>query len=90
MAIFTKGIIGTLGTVYTLLIGGIYLPAALMLQMRVREVAPSQPNPQEFLTNNGINLSLPASLGRIIVLISPFLAGPLGERLVEAAKALGG
>ena len=90
VATFTKGIIGALGTVFTLLIAGIYLPAALMLQARVREVAPSQPNPQEFLTNNGINLSLPATLGRAIVLISPFLAGPLGERLVEATKALVG
>jgi len=85
---FTKGIIGTLGTVFTLLIGGIYLPAALMLQARVREVAPSQQSPEEFIKNCGINLSLPATLGRAIVLLGPFLAGPLGERLVEATKAL--
>jgi len=87
---FTKGIIGTLGTVFTLLIAGIYLPAALMLQARVRTVAATQPNPDDFIKNNGINLSMPATLGRAIVLISPFLAGPLGERLVEAAKTLGG
>ena len=88
VASFMKGIIGALGTVFTLLIVGIYLPAALMLQARVREVAPSQKNEEEFIKNNGINLSVPASLGRVIVLISPFLAGPLGERLVEATKAL--
>jgi hypothetical protein len=88
VATFTKGIIGTLGTVFTLLIGGIYLPAALMLQARVREVAPSQQSPEEFIKNCGINLSLPATLGRAIVLLGPFLAGPLGERLVEATKAL--
>ena len=88
VATFTKGIIGTLGTVFTLLIGGIYLPAALMLQARVREVAPSQQSPEEFIKNCGIDLSLPATLGRAIVLLGPFLAGPLGERLVEATKAL--
>ena len=90
VATLTKGIIGTLGTVFTLLIAGIYLPAALMLQARVRTVAATQPNPDDFIKNNGINLSMPATLGRAIVLISPFLAGPLGERLVEAAKTLGG
>lgn len=88
VASFTKGILGALGTVFTLLIGGIYLPAALMLQARVRELAPTQENPEEFIKNNGINLSVPASLGRVVVLISPFLAGPLGERLVEATKTL--
>lgn len=90
VASFTKGIIGTLGTIFTLLIAGIYLPAALVLQARVRKVAATQQNPDDFIKNNGINLSVPATLGRVIVLISPFLAGPLGERLVEAAKALGG
>lgn len=90
VATFTKGVIGTLGTVFTLLIAGIYLPAALMLQARVREVAATQQSPEDFIRNNGINLSVPASLGRVIVLISPFLAGPLGERLVEATKALVG
>jgi hypothetical protein len=88
VASFTKGIIGTLGTVFTLLITGIYLPAALMLQARVREVAASQPDPEGFIKNCGINLSVPHTLGRAIVLLSPFLAGPLGERLVEATKAL--
>ena len=87
---FTKGIIGTLGIVFTLLIAGIYLPAALMLQARVREVAATQQSPEDFIKNNGINLSVPATLGRVIVLLGPFLAGPLGDRLVEAAKALGG
>jgi hypothetical protein len=89
VASFTKGVIGTLGTVFTLLIAGIYLPAALMLQARVRKVAATQQSPEDFIKNNGMNLSVPAILVRAIILISPFLAGPLGERLVEATKALG-
>jgi hypothetical protein len=60
-----------------------------MLQSRVREVAATQQNPDDFIKNNGMNLSVPAILVRAIILISPFLAGPLGERLVEATKALG-
>ncbi len=86
----TRGIIGTLGVVFTLLIAGIYLPAAIILRARVREIAPSQPDPNEWMNSERINLSFPQTLGRAIILISPFLAGPLGERLVEATKALGG
>jgi hypothetical protein len=86
----TTGIVGTLGTFFTLLIAGIYLPAALILRMRLRKVAATQDQPETWLANNGMSLTLPQSLPRVIALIGPLLAGPLGDLLVQATTALGG
>jgi len=84
------GIVGTLGTFFTLLIAGIYLPAALILRMRLRKVASSQTEPETWLANNGVSLSVPDFLTRVIALLAPLLAGPLGELLVSATSSLGG
>ena len=85
----TTGIVRTMGIVFTLLIGGIYLPAALLLRMRLRQVAASKEDPEAWITSQGMNLSIPQFLPRVIALLSPLIAGPLGELVINATKSLG-
>lgn len=90
VANLTTGIVGTLGTLFTLLIGGIYLPAALILRGRLRAVAATQPDPQAWMASHGMALTLPQSLPRLLALLAPLLAGPLGDLLVRTTTAIGG
>jgi hypothetical protein len=76
----TTGIVASLGTLYTLLIAGIYLPAALILRARIKKVAPDQPDSDTWLQ----------FLPKAIALISPLLAGPMGDVLVKVINSLGG
>jgi hypothetical protein len=90
VASFTTGIVATLGTVFTMVIGGIYLPAALILRAHVRKFASRQADPEAWMAKHGLGLSLPQFLPRAIALLSPLLAGPLGELLVKGTKLLEG
>jgi len=76
----TTGIVGTLGTTYTLFIAGVYLPTALILRSRLKEVDPALPD-----TTGWMQL-----LTRVMALIGPLLAGPLGKLLIEVVNSLGG
>lgn len=76
----TTGIVASLGTLYTLLIAGIYLPAALILRARIKKVAPDETDADGWLQ----------FLPRAIALISPLLAGPMGDVLVKVINSLGG
>ncbi len=76
----TSGIIGSLGTTYTLVIAGIYLPAILILRSRLNDVAPGQTD-----SSGWIKL-----VPKVIAIIGPFLAGPLGKLLINLANSLGG
>jgi hypothetical protein len=80
VASLTTGIVGSLGATYTLVIAGIYLPAAFMLRSRLREVAPTQS-----ITDGWTQLLL-----RVMALIGPLLAGPLGDLLVKVTNSFGG
>ena len=86
------GIVVSMGTVYTLLMASIYLPAALMLRTRVLKLAAGKTDQEQekFLSDNGLNLSFMQLLPRVLALFAPLLAGPLGELLVRATKELGG
>jgi hypothetical protein len=84
------GIVGSLGTSYTLLMAGVYLPAALLLRARVKAFSATQPDPQAWLVKRGLTLSFPQYLPRVIALLTPLLAGPLGDLLVRTTAALGG
>jgi hypothetical protein len=90
VASLTTGIVGTMGTVYTLLIGGIYLPAAFILRARLRKIAATQPDPEAWLASHGMGLSFFQFLPRVLALLGPLLAGPLGELLIRATTVLGG
>jgi hypothetical protein len=84
------GIVGSLGTTYTLLIAGIYLPAALILRERLRNLPSAQADPESFLATHGLSPTLTRILPRVMALIAPLLAGPLGDALVKLINSLGG
>lgn len=90
LASLITGIVGSLGTVYTLLMAALYLPAAIILRARVMKLATTQQDPQTWLSNNGLDLSISKVVPRVIALLAPLLAGPLGDLLVRATKDLGG
>lgn len=90
LASLITGIVGSMGTVYTLLMAAMYLPAALVLRARVMNVAIAQADPQKWLSDHGLDLSFSKILPRVIALLAPLLAGPLGDLLVRATKELGG
>jgi hypothetical protein len=90
LAGLTTGIVGSMGIVYTLLVAAIYLPAVLMLRARVTKMAAAEPDPEKCLADHGLNLSFSKLLPRVIVLLSPLLAGPLGDLLVRATRELAG
>jgi hypothetical protein len=86
------GIVNSMGAFYALLMAAVYIPAALVLQSRVKQLAaieaPDDPN--TWLTNNGFSLSVSDYVRRIVALLGPMLAGPLGVLLTQASSAISG
>jgi hypothetical protein len=87
-----RGIIASMGTVFTLFVAGVYLPAALLLRARVRKLALREKpdDPDGWLKSRGLTLSFPQYLPRVIALLGPLLAGPLGELLGKATSVFTG
>ena len=87
-----RGIVATMGTVFTLFVAGVYLPAALLLRARVRKLALRQKpdDPDGWLRSHGLTLSFQQYLPRVIALLGPLLAGPLGELLGKATSVFTG
>lgn len=87
-----KGIVNSMGAFYALLMAAVYIPAALVLQSRVKQLAlieaPDDPN--TWLTTNGFSLSVSDYVRRIVALLGPMLAGPLGELLIQTSSAING
>jgi hypothetical protein len=73
-----SGIVSSLGTVYTLLIAGMYFPAVLLLRARTNELAEAANSvaPDAWLSENGLTLSSSAWLPRIVAILAPLMAGP--------------
>ncbi|HUS11110.1 MAG TPA: hypothetical protein VMZ30_11650 [Pyrinomonadaceae bacterium] len=92
VVILVRGIVASMGTFYTLLVAGVYVPAALLLRARIRKLAKSQKpdDPDGWLASHGLTLSFPQYLPRVIALLGPLLAGPLAELLSKAALAFTG
>jgi hypothetical protein len=86
------GIVNSMGSFYVLVMAAIYIPAALILQSRVKQLAvklaPEDPN--GWMTTNGFTVSFSQYLPRIIALLGPLLAGPLGSLLIQTSKAING
>jgi hypothetical protein len=92
VASVVTGIVSSLGTFYTLLMAGMYLPAALVLRARARELAELQPpaDQQSWLTKHGLTLSYTESLPRIVAILAPLLAGPFIDIIKRLVGAPGG
>jgi hypothetical protein len=86
------GIVNSLGAYYALMMAAVYVPAALILQSRIRQLAAneSKDDPDAWLTKNGFSLSLSDYLPRIVALLGPLLAGPIGVLLIQASTAISG
>lgn len=87
-----RGIVASMGTLFTLLIAGLYVPAALLLRARIRKLATrEQPaDPDGWLASHGLTLSFSQSVRSVVALLGPLLAGPLGELIGQAASTLTG
>jgi hypothetical protein len=86
------GILNSMGSFYALLMAAVYVPAALVLQSRVKQLAAREApdDPNTWLTTNGFSLSFSQYLPRIVALLGPMLAGPIGELLIRTSKAISG
>lgn len=71
-----SGIVSSLGTLYTLLIAGMYIPAVLLLRASVNKLAQAPGASATFLTDNNLNFSFAAWLPRIVAILGPLMAGP--------------
>jgi hypothetical protein len=80
LGILIPGIVSSLGTYYTLLMAAMYLPAALILRARARELVNEnvevEAERDSWLSNHGLTLSYVESLPRIIAILAPLMAGP--------------
>lgn len=92
VATLTSSIVTMLGTYYTLIIAAIYLPPALILRYRARQLASAQaPEEQEgWLDKRGFTLSFTDYLPRILAILGPLIVGPIGDLLNRAVKTFGG
>ena len=84
-----SGIVSSLGTFYTFLIAGMYVPAVLLLRARVNDLAEAtKPDaPDTFLSENGLTLTFSAWLPRIIAILAPLMAGPFIDILKKLTGA---
>lgn len=92
IASLVTGVVSSLGTYYTLLMSGIYLPAALVLRARARELAELQPQEEQqtWLTKRGLTLSYAESLPRLVAILAPLMAGPFVDIIKRLVGSPGG
>jgi hypothetical protein len=86
-----SSIVTILGTYYTLLLTAIYLPPAVLLRYRARQLATAQPPEEQesWLEKRGLTLSFTDYLPRVMAILGPLMVGPIGELLVRAFKSSG-
>jgi hypothetical protein len=89
VATLVSSITSSLGAYFTLLLLGMYLPATMLLRSRARKLAQGETmeDKDEWLKKRGLALSFSDYLPRIVALLGPLLAGPIGELL---GRAFGG
>jgi hypothetical protein len=86
---FTSSIVSAEAGFYTLILAGVYLPAAFILQWRARSLKglPDQTSEKDkVLHSYGLTFSFTESLPRIIAILGPFLVGPVGELFKHLPK----
>jgi hypothetical protein len=91
-ASLNPSIVTLMGAYYTLILTAIYLPPAILLRYRARLLASAQPpeEQEDFLEKHGLTLSFTDYLPRILAILGPLMAGPIGDLLGRAFKATGG
>ena len=79
---FASAFISTQAASYTLFLAAVYVPALLVLQGRAEALAGARlpaPQKEEWLRKRGLAASLSEHLPRVVAILGPFLAGPLGD-----------
>ncbi len=76
------------GGFFTLALAVVYLPAAIVLKHKAEHlVTPLEPAEKEkVLQGYGLNFSFTESLPKLVAILAPLLAGPVGELFVRLAK----
>ncbi len=80
--IFNSGILSAEAGFYTLILAAVYLPAAFILQERAHSITVGSNEEAEkdrILTGASLTFSFTESLPRILAILAPLLAGPVGE-----------
>lgn len=92
VASLVSGIVASMGTLFTLLVAGIFVPAAVVLRARIRDLATrEQPkDPDGWLASHGLALSFSQSVRGVLALLTPLLAGPVGELIAQVTSTLTG
>jgi hypothetical protein len=87
---FYVGFSSVFGGFHSLILAAVYLPAAYVLQRRARQLAKELPPDQqeETLKSNGLTFSLRESMPRILAILGPLLAGPIGDLLKSVPAAI--
>ncbi|HVF68619.1 MAG TPA: hypothetical protein VM914_13200 [Pyrinomonadaceae bacterium] len=79
---FATAFISTQAGSYTLFLAAVYIPAALILRGRAAALAGKRlpmPQREEWLRSRGLSVSFSEYLPRVVAILGPFLAGPLGD-----------
>ncbi|MCA1566529.1 MAG: hypothetical protein LC803_12975 [Acidobacteria bacterium] len=83
------GIISSLGISYTLILGSVYVPTMIMLRARAEALAKveSPDEQEEWLKKHGLTLSYIAYVPRILAILGPIIAGPIGKFLSDLIES---
>jgi len=80
---FSNSVVAVAGGFNTLILAAVYLPAAYILQRRARLAvieSPLKPEEREQkLKEKGLTFSFRESLPRVVAMLGPLLAGPIGD-----------
>lgn len=86
---FFAGIVAVDGGFYTMLLAAVYLPAALIVRARTEQLAalPAEESDRaKTLKEHGLDFSFSEALPRLLAILAPLLAGPIGELFGRLAK----
>jgi hypothetical protein len=81
---FLSSFLSVEGGFYTLMLAAMYLPAAYVLYKRawtLKNLPEEETKKEEMLKEHGMTFSLTESLPRILAILGPLLAGPIGDLL---------
>jgi hypothetical protein len=85
---FVSSLLAVEGGFYTLVLVAVYVPAAVVLQRRaycLRKLPTGYEEREKMFAQHGMTFSLKEALPRILAILGPFLAGPIGQFLSRSA-----
>jgi hypothetical protein len=86
---FLANVLAVDGGYFTILLAAVYLPAFFILRKRAELLLPlpeKKAKSAEVLKEYGLDFSFTDSLPRVLAILAPLLAGPIGELFARLAK----